>query len=257
MMRSPLLGRRRKWRRYPRGLNRCAAALTAGVLGMGPVTALDLALPPGAELVFDQGASFGQHLIARGPWAANALRAIPVEGAVQQLIWQVRDADATALGVFTVLRDQLTAQGFEQIFTCADRTCGGFDFRHALPLGQPPQMHIDLGNFHYFAGQAASDEGPRHVALTVSQGGAVSFVHLALVEPPNTREAPPVTPSSRSPEAPEPAASAVVEADGDLITRLVALGRGAAGRSAVRPRRLELERGGIRLSPTVSRLPQR
>jgi OOP family OmpA-OmpF porin len=196
-------------------------ALAAGL----PAQALDLMFPGEAVLVATSSEDLGQLPIATGPWTASGIPTRMAEGAVRQFTWQVTGAELSTMTLRATLEEQLGEEGFEITFACAAAVCGGFDFRHGLPLGDAPEMHVDLGDFQYIAATAASDEGDRHVALTISRGGATGFVHLALVEP-AAADLPPVVQASRTPDlsAEEPAPETPEADDGDLIGRLVALG---------------------------------
>jgi hypothetical protein len=76
-------------------------------------------------------------------------------------------------------RTAAAAQGYDVDLSCADRACGGFDFRHRIDMGQSPEMHVDIGNFRYLAARNAA-EGDT-VAVTVSQGGLTLYVHVVHV----------------------------------------------------------------------------
>ncbi len=207
---------------------RGAPVLCAVVLFLPqPAPALDLDFPGGAELVASAPPVAGLHPIATAPWREGGPPTDPAEGLVQQSTWRVTGDGLTSLSLLTALRDQIVAQGFAIGFTCFADGCGGFDFRHALPLGEPPDMYVDLGDFHYLAATADGPDGPQELALTVSMGGDVGFVHLALVQP--VTEAPaPVIQSSRAPvvviaETPPPIVPEGLNGDG-LIARLLEMG---------------------------------
>lgn len=207
------------------------AALCWSVAGPGGTAqALDLAFPGAAELVLSAPPSRGLHPIATAPWAAGGVPVIAAEGVVREFVWNVTGPDVSTPTLLAALREQLLAQGFEIGFACDAAACGGFDFRHFLPLGEPPEMHVDLSDFHYVAASAAHDEGREYAALTISRGGSTGFVHLALVLPPTAP--PPVVLSSRAPD-PEGAEIAADEtaSEGsearDLIARLVGQGSAA------------------------------
>jgi OOP family OmpA-OmpF porin len=179
--------------------------------------ALDLALPLAADLVHSSEPVEGRHPIALGPWSSAT--GVPTEdatGLVQEFTWQISGEALTTDGLLTALQNQIEAQGYATRFTCHAEACGGFDFRHALPVGQAPEMHIDLGDFHYLA--AASEDGETEAALMISRGGATGFVHLALIQPPAAAEEP-VIQSTRAPDV------AVNPSEPDaLIAQLVATG---------------------------------
>jgi OOP family OmpA-OmpF porin len=148
--------------------------------------------------------------MATAPWQEGIVPTEAADGIVTVFTWQVRSEGLTSLSLLTTLREQIEAQGFEVLFSCASQTCGGFDFRHALPLGQAPDMYIDLGNYHYLTARADGPDGAETLALTVSMGGAAGYVHLALVQPETEVEAAsPVVQSSRAPDPAEPDAAPI------------------------------------------------
>ncbi|UWQ95853.1 OmpA family protein [Rhodobacteraceae bacterium M385] len=182
-----------------RPFNRRNAAVLCMGLACLPSLAngFELAFPGTAELITSTSVADGRHPIALGPWSEAGLPSHDALGVVQQFTWQVSGADITTVALLSSLRDQIETQGFETQFTCFARACGGFDFRHSLPVGSAPEMHVDLGDFHYLS--ATSDDGASEVALMISRGGSVGFVHLALIQPPSEAEDP-VVQSSRGPD---------------------------------------------------------
>lgn len=203
-----------------------ASLLCAGLLFLGHgAAALDLDLPPGAELVQSVSASPGQLVLATGPWTGDGVPTRTAEGRVQEFIWQIADADLTTAAMLADLRAQLEAQGFGIDFNCFAEACGGFDFRHALPVGQPPEMYVDLSDYYYLTATADRETGAEVAALMISRGGATGFVHLAVVRPDDTVAAPVVN-SSRAPEVGEVTSDDPAGEPADLISVLTA--RGAA-----------------------------
>jgi len=165
--------------------------------------ALELNMPGSAELVQSAPGPTSRHPIAFGPWADGTVPTRDAEGHVQEFIWQITGDGIDTLSLLATLRAQLEGQEYEIGFTCAASACGGFDFRHALPLGDAPDMHIDLGDFHYLTASRAEGDQTQFAALTISQGGATGFVHLALVQPQDLPEAP-VVQSTRTPDVDDP-----------------------------------------------------
>lgn len=199
----------------PTGAFRFGGTALLCLFALNPARALELSFPSTAELVGTSNALDGRHSIATGPWTPQGLPTQDALGIVQDFTWRVTGDDITTTALFTTLRTQIEAQGYAVTFTCFADACGGFDFRHALPVGQAPEMHIDLGDFHYLS--ATSEDGKSHTALMISRGGATGFVHLALVQPATETPAP-VVQSTRTPE---------VEAalpTGGLISQLMAMG---------------------------------
>ncbi|GAB5447124.1 OmpA family protein [Gymnodinialimonas sp.] len=180
--------------------------------------ALELAFPGTAELIASTDPVDGQHTIATGPWSAAGLPTRMATGVVQELTWHITGDGVTTMGLLASLRDQIEAQGFTVSFTCFASACGGFDFRHALPVGTAPEMHVDLGDFHYLS--AMSEDGETEAALMISRGGAMGFVHLALIRPPS-EASPPVIQSTRTPD---PVTVPDEMPPDDLIAQLTAMG---------------------------------
>ena len=93
---------------------------------------------------------------------------------------------ATALGLLADLRRQLVDAGFEVVFTCEARTCGGFDFRRAMPVLPMPDMYVDLGAYGYLAARRDGPEGasapPTDLAsVLVSQSATGAYAQLTLI----------------------------------------------------------------------------
>lgn len=190
----------------------CAVALCLPMAAHG----LDLDFSATAELVHTTVAQEGQHPLATGPWTADGLPTTQARGVVQELTWQITGDDITTMALTTDLQTQLEAQGYTIDFACFADACGGFDFRHALPVGQAPEMHVDLGDFHYLSASHADGEG--HAALMISRGGSTGFVHLALIQPADTVAAP-VIQSTRTPEP-----TITTLAADDLVAQLTTMG---------------------------------
>jgi OOP family OmpA-OmpF porin len=110
----------------------------------------------------------------------------------------------------------LAEQGFDILFSCRNRVCGGFDFRHALDLGPSPEMHVDLGNFAYVS--AVAGDTDRAVAITVSRGGALLYVHaVEIASGPPAADAPAAAAAGAAQAGPRADAT---PAPGDVIARL-------------------------------------
>jgi outer membrane protein OmpA-like peptidoglycan-associated protein len=192
------------------------AALAPGVAG-----ALEIALPRGAVAVETGPALPGQVEIASAPWTGDAVPTMAVSGLVRRATWQIPDAeDGTVATVAATLETQLRAQGYEILLSCADRACGGFDFRHALDMGRSPEMHVDIGNFRYIA---ATREDGEAVALTVSRGGDTLYVNAVQVGGETGPQGMPEAEDTEPAPAPIAAPDAVTDA-ASLTDRLLAEG---------------------------------
>jgi hypothetical protein len=222
-----------------------------------PAAALDLALPEGATIVAAMPPGAGVHTIATGPWDGTRLPTSDVTGTVRSAAWQVPVAqDLSIASITSGIEQQLRAQGYDVALACTAVTCGGFDFRHRIDMGQSPEMHVDIGNFRYLTARNAATADT--VAVTVSQGGLMLYVHVVHVGD-GTGDATWVTPSTRAPLTDETEAIAPT-ADlppGEAIAQLVASRGRAARRSAVSHRRVRAIGGRLPLPPGARRVPGR
>lgn len=184
-----------------------------------PVAAQDLAWPDGAERVAQHVSPVSGFRIATGPHDGTGVPSLDLTGTLSEEVWQIPGDLGDPALMLAVLRNQLTAQRYEVDFSCADRACGGFDFRYALPIPDGPAMHVDLGHFHYITASRPTPEGRDHLALTISAGGRLGYVHLARVAPAGVLPAD-VTPSTRAVEDDVPTTGG----DTGLIAELTATG---------------------------------
>jgi len=196
------------------GATALSLCLTAPCLAQGI-----LQLPENTTLAASETSLAGRYLIPTGPWDAGGIPAFEATGAIQRDVWQI-DAFTGGTGVLlAVLSGQLEETGFEPIFSCTDRVCGGFDFRFALDIASEPDMHVNLADYAFYAARRDGPDGTEYVALVVSQGGGAGFVQAVQVLPQNVELAE-VTQSTRSPDVPAPEAPS-----GDLATALGTIGR--------------------------------
>jgi len=162
-----------------------------------PAMAADLAWPAGADRVDSTITAAGNYRMAIAGFDGTDVPTALVSGDLYEEIWQIPGNMSDPALLLGLLRDQLIVQGYEIGFACAAQDCGGFDFRYALPIAQGPDMHIDLGNFHYLTAEREGEAGTEHVALAVSHGGQLGYAHIATILPPGSA-APEVTTSTRT-----------------------------------------------------------
>ena len=150
-----------------------------------------LAMPYPGEVTFEQTTPLGSQRIATGPFDGTLPYTL-AEGMVTQRVWRLDAPDATALQLVAPLRDQLSADGWEIVFTCRAETCGGFEFRFELDIAPAPAMFVDLGLYRYLA--ARKDDA--WTMIVASPSGAEGYVQVVTVGPaaavaPPPPEAPP------------------------------------------------------------------
>jgi outer membrane protein OmpA-like peptidoglycan-associated protein len=207
--------------------------ITSLLLFAHPVAGLELTWPAGATQVLAQRDSVADFLIATGPAEAGGrppTRAL--DGVLLQEIWRLPGATGDIARLVADLRAQLTAQGYEITFACADRACGGFDFRFALPIAPAPEMFVDLGNFHYLAARRMAPA--EDLALTISAGGQAGYVHIARVGAGAGAQTPLVAVIAAPPAAEQAALIAELAATGHAVLEDLEFETGASALSGDR-----------------------
>lgn len=178
-----------------------------------PAQAADLAMPFPAALTFAETAPLAPYRVAIGPWDGT-LPAQTVEGAVTRQVWQLSAPGATPLQLLSPLRDQLLAQGYDVVFDCDTRACGGWDFRFEIDVAPAPEMFVDLAAFRYLSARRGDD----WVSLVVSTSGDLGYVQQTVVGAPGSVV--PITKSASN--APPPP---VLTATSDVAMALTQTGR--------------------------------
>ncbi|MFN6951222.1 MAG: OmpA family protein [Albidovulum sp.] len=140
-----------------------------------------LSLPPAAVRTAEERSAMGSYALPVGPWARGRMETIRTEGEVTQTAWRLRDPDITTMGLMASLRKQLVGEGFEIRFECETDSCGGFDFRFAIPVLVEPEMHVDLGDFRFLSASRETAGAPDHVSLLVSRSSDSAYVQMTRV----------------------------------------------------------------------------
>ena len=113
--------------------------------------AFDLTLPGSAQQLADRDSPLDSYDLPVGGYADGEVPVRRFEGDIQRETWRVGGSSITSLQILAPLRDQVTAQGYETLFECEDRTCGGFDFRFATEVVPAPDMHVDIRDYRFLS----------------------------------------------------------------------------------------------------------
>lgn len=196
------------------------------ILAAGPAAALDLTLPNAIEAL-SETIPQGSVRLPDAPWSPDVVPAT-VEGLVTRKVLRVPIGAMTPLQLVESLRTVLQEEGYDEVFTCANAACGGFDFRFQLDILGEPDMHVDLGNFVYVLMRSPDpDAAPHTVALLASRTQTTGFVHITTVAKP---EAVPSLPPATDPEEPPPPSMAEMpESTTDVVHALAFHGHAVLG----------------------------
>ena len=176
---------------------------------------------PGAEEVLRAVEPVATHRVALAAFRPDPV-VRTVEGALARTVWTV-PGDAASAALMRLIRDQAEAAGYETVFACETRGCGGFDFRFGIDVAAPPAMFVDLADFRYLAARRGDD----WVTALVSRTGAAGQVQVTTVTTGVAGgEAPAATLSTRA--APVGPVAEALAAEGRAVLADVTFASGSA-----------------------------
>lgn len=145
--------------------------------------ALSLQLPSNARLVQESALDPDSYRIPTGVAVEGVVPVKPVEGRILRQAWQIDIVGQSTLQIIAPLRNQLETAGFEILFECQAKTCGGFDFRFEIEVIDAPDMHVDLFDYRFLTAQSGTGDTAEYVTLLVSRSSVAGFVQLFHVSP--------------------------------------------------------------------------
>ena len=169
-----------------------ALALLAGL----PAGLAALELPAGARQITERDSALDSYDLPTAPADAAGLPARRFEGRVLRRVWRLDSGAATTLQLLAPMRAELVAEGYDIVFECADRGCGGFDFRFRTEVVPAPDMHVNLRDFRFLSATRGPEEA---LSLLVSRSRATSHIQIITVTPPGGT-APGPAPAGAAPE---------------------------------------------------------
>ena len=188
----------------------------AGLMCLFPqflTAAVEPVFPVEAQITHDDREEFASHKLPVGAAAGAQIPTIVAEGALIRRSWRVSYSGGTTLLVMDRLRQQIEAIGFELLYECETRECGGFDFRFGTEVLPEPDMHIDLGDFRFLSAQRLGSATPEYISYFVSRSTDFAYVQQIYVG--TASDAPRATKTTST--APKPIPTRVT---GELAERL-------------------------------------
>lgn len=155
-----------------------------------PAVALDLNVPNATRMATDVTPA-GSVRLPDEPWTQGQTTKV-TEGSIRRQVLRLPQPDLTTLQLIQLLRGRLEEDGYQQVFTCAEASCGGFDFRFQLDLIPAPEMYVDLGDYRYLLMENPG-AAPHKIALVASRSASDGFIHITEVFDASFPEAEPVT----------------------------------------------------------------
>lgn len=150
-----------------------------------PGRALELSLPGNPHLTREKASQADSYLLPVGPYADGAMATFEIEGQITRQAWRIAAQGMTTLQMFSPIRDQLKAMGYEVLFDCSGQECGGFDFRFNTDVMPAPDMFVDLFDYRFLSARqgAEGDSAASYVTTLVSRSGATGYVQIIHVSP--------------------------------------------------------------------------
>ncbi len=155
------------------------AVIGLAVVAALPVVAADLPLPAGVQPLSERISPLADYQLPVGVFAGEGVPVERMEGRVSRRSWRVA-VDASPLQIAAPIRTALEEAGYDVLFQCSDRDCGGFDFRFAIEVIPAPDMTVDLNNFYFLS---ARKQGGTAVSLLVSHNISTAYIQLIEVAP--------------------------------------------------------------------------
>ncbi|MES2542516.1 MAG: OmpA family protein [Pseudomonadota bacterium] len=119
----------------------------------------------------------GSYDLPTAPFDGSTVPAQPVEGALDQRAYRLEADGMTTLAILDPLRDQVRGAGYDIVFECDAKSCGGFDFRFNTDVMPEPDMHVDLGDFRFLSAR----KGAEAVSILVSRSSGAAYVQITRV----------------------------------------------------------------------------
>jgi len=155
----------------------CSAAIAAPLAA----AAMQLDFPANASMANEEIMALGSYQMPISAWQNGQLETFSTSGEITRQAWKISASNLTSLQILTPLKEQLSSSGFEIVFECETKKCGGFDFRYEIETIPEPDMHVDLGDFRFLAAKTVHSEPPEFVSLLISRSQNAGYVQLTRV----------------------------------------------------------------------------
>ena len=156
-----------------------AAGLATGVFGTAVFSA-DLSLPLNAKLTTQTSNGTAVYSAPIAPYSQGILPSFEIKGRVTKQAYRVNAEGLKPQQLLEPIEDSLAEAGFEFLFKCADRFCGGFDFRFATEVLTAPDMFVDLFDYSFLTARGESGE---YVTVLTSRDASAGYIQIIQVTP--------------------------------------------------------------------------
>ena len=159
----------------PKAVSRFLSALWVQLCLIAPAMAqTPLALPDPIIEQFSETQAFGQYNMPLEIWKNAALKTRTVTGELHKSAWKLPHSLLEINQFAAPILSQLQNMGFNALLDCQSAQCGGFDFRFATEVIDPPFMYVDTTRYRFIALQ--KDEQIK--TLLFSKSGNELFLQI-------------------------------------------------------------------------------
>lgn len=179
--------------------------------------ASELTLPSAARQLAERVSPFDSYALPVGPFHAGSVPTRRFEGLVDRKTWRINGVTANNLQLLAPLRTQLQEAGYDLVFECKDRDCGGFDFRFETEVVPAPNMHVDIRNYRFVSAVLEPD---RAISVLVSRSRSAAYIQIIRVAPEGVETLPVIRNGDLPAASPVPVATdlvAVLQAEGHVV----------------------------------------
>ena len=183
--------------------------------------AFEPALPKGARQLAGEDRPRTIYELPLDRYRDGIMPAENILGLVQLRSWRIDGKTDALVEIGAALASQLSTEGYEVIFRCETKDCGGFDFRFNTLVLPPPEMFVDLSNFRFLSARRETDQGIEAVGLMLSRTSTAAMLQVISVSPMDPVDLTVESQSSSSAFVTVPPPSLGDQADADEIGKIL------------------------------------
>jgi len=179
-------------------------------------------LPSNARQTHQETKSAAVYGAPVAPYSSGTLPVFDVTGQVSKTAYRIPQQGLTPQQIVAPIEEALAERGFEVLFKCRDRYCGGFDFRFATEVIPAPDMFVDLFDFTFVT--ARRNEG--YITLLASRDATAGYLQIVQVSPSGS---PPITAETTGSEVAAESTDVRPRAQNSIAEQLEARGHAILG----------------------------
>lgn len=145
--------------------------------------AFEPTLPAGARQMAGEDRPRSIYELPLDRFRDGTIPAENVAGLVQLRSWRIDGKTDALAELGAELASQLSTEGYDVIFRCETKDCGGFDFRFNTLVLPPPDMFVDLSNFRFLSARRDTEQGVEAVGLMLSRTSKAAMLQVVSVSP--------------------------------------------------------------------------